>query len=209
MAHFVSTTPRWLEAYQLPTARPKGPPPGGALTVLPWNIPPRLKYARAWAVWRYTLENGRWSKPPSIPSIDGSVLEKAEPSNPDTWRSFEQALKTYQDDREWDGISFALDRRWGIVGIDLDHVSEHVTEAQQIVKNLDSYTEQTPGRDGIRIFCLGMLPDGRRRRDWVEMYDQKRFLTVTGNHVEGTPTEIMQSPRLYSTWQRWLQQGMR
>ena len=54
----------------------------------------------------------------------------------------------------------------------------------------------------------GTLPEGRRRRDWVEMYTRKRFLTVTGQHVAGTPTDILPSPKLYSVWQRWLQQGM-
>lgn len=204
-----SAGPRWMEQFQTPRGLSKAPPPEGALTVQPWNIPPRLRYSRAWAVWRYELENGRWSKPPYIPPRDGTTLEKAEPSDPETWREFEQAIKAYRDDREWNGVSFALDIRWGIVGIDLDHVSQHASAARQIVTDLNSYTELSPGRDGLRIFVLGRLPEGRRRRDWVEMYTQRRFLTVTGSHVEGTPKDIMQSPRLYDTWQRWLQQGMR
>lgn len=207
--------PKWLEQFASPKAAPKGPPPDGALGVQHWNIPPRLRYARAWAVWKYELENGRWSKPPYIPPSEpvtgGQALppEKAEPSNPVTWRSFEDALRVYKDDRQWDGISFALDRRWGVVGIDLDHVSQHKADADRIVRDLASYTERTPGRDGLRIFVLGHLPEGRRRREWVEMYDQRRFLTVTGNHLENTPRDIMPSPRLYGTWQRWLQGGMR
>ena len=75
--------------------------------------------------------------------------EKAEPSNADTWRAFEIALRAYKDNREWDGISFALDRRWGIVGIDLDHVSEHARDAQRIVSDLASYTETTPSGGGL------------------------------------------------------------
>jgi putative DNA primase/helicase len=207
--------PRWLERYATPKAQPKGPPAEGALGVQQWNIPPRLRYAQAWAVWKYEQENNRWSKPPYIPpalSPDGGrelPPEKAEPSDASTWRSFEQALRAFQDDRQWDGISFALDHRWGVVGVDLDHVSEHRADAARIVKDLASYTEHTPGRDGLRIFVLGQLPEGRRRREWVEMYDQRRFLTVTGQHVDGTPTDIKASSMLYSTWQRWLQGGMR
>ena len=174
--------PRWLEQYATPRAAPKSPPPEGALSVQFWNIPPRLKYLPAWAVWKYELENGRWSKPPYIPPQEGRVPERAEPSDPSTWRSLEAAVRAYKDDREWDGISFALDRRWGVVGVDLDHVSEHKAAADQIVKDLASYTEQTPGRDGLRIFVLGQLPGGRRR-EWVEMYDQRRFLTVTGQRA--------------------------
>jgi putative DNA primase/helicase len=205
--------PRWLEQYATPRAAQKGPPPNGALAVEHWNIPSRIKFHHAWAVWKYEYENNRWSKPPYIPPMtqEGQALppEKAEPSNSDTWRAFEIALRAYKDNREWDGISFALDRRWGIVGIDLDHVSEHARDAQRIVSDLASYTETTPSGDGLRIFVLGQLPDGRRRREWVEMYDQRRFLTVTGHHLDGTPKDIKASPMLYSTWQRWLQGGMR
>ena len=208
-------TPRWLEYYTSPAARPpKQPPDEGPLKVLPWNIPSYLRTRDGWACWRYEYDKS-WSKPPYIP--DTQPAERAEPSDPQTWRSFEAAYTAYQDmqphgtnpGRSYDGVSFALDERWGLVGVDLDHVSEHKRDAERIVQELNSYTEHTPGRDGLRIFVRGHLPEGRRRRDWVEMYVHKRFLTVTGQHLDGTPTEIRPSPRLYDTWQRWLQQGMR
>ena len=202
-----------------PKARPqKSPPANGPLKVAPWAIPGELRHHQAWAVWQYEYESNRWSKPPYIP---GSVPpEKAEPSNPETWRSFEDAYRAYKDpapispldatlNGNWAGVSFALDERWGIVGVDLDHTSEHKADAARIVHDLDSYTEVTPSGDGLRIFVKGRLPEGRRRRDWVEMYTRRRFLTVTGQHVSGTPMDIKPSTRLYDTWQRWLQQGMR
>ena len=104
-------------------------------------------------------------------------------------------------------MSFALDTRWGIVGIDLDHVSQHQREADQIVRTLDSYTEHSPGRDGYRIFVKGRLPDGRRRRDWVEMYRERRFLTVTGHHLARTPTRLTANQQaLERVWKVWVQQ---
>lgn len=211
-------TPRWLEAFTSPKARAsqKSPPEGGPLKVQPWSIPGELRHHDAWAVWKYEYENSRWSKPPYIP--DTSPPTRAEPSDPTTWRSFADAYRAYRNgpvseldatlNGDWSGISFALDERWGIVGVDLDHVSEHQQDAARIVRDLDSYTEHTPGRDGLRIFVRGRLPEGRRRRDWVEMYIRRRFLTVTGQHKEGTPIDIRSSAMLYSTWQRYLQQGM-
>lgn len=203
----MSTLPRWLQAIadkEKPRAPQKAPPKDGPLAVKPHDIPPVLKYHRAWAVWRYEHEQGRWSKPPYIPDADPD--EKAEPSDPDTWRDYDEALSAYRGGN-WSGISFALSLRWGIVGVDLDHVSQHEREAAQIARLLDSYTEYTPGRDGLRIFVRGQLPEGRRRRDWVEMYNQRRFLTVTGQHVSGFPKEVRSSAQLYAVWQHWLQQG--
>ena len=138
----------------MPRVRPqKGPPPNGPLKVQPWMIPPILRHHQAWAVWRYEMEKGRWSKPPYIP---GSLPpEKAEPSNPETWRDFTDAYEAYLQpspispldaslNGSWAGVSFALDERWGIVGVDLDHTSEHKADAARIVHDLDSYTEVTP-----------------------------------------------------------------
>jgi primase-polymerase (primpol)-like protein len=181
----------------------KAPPANGPLKVSPWQIPAELRHHQAWAVWKYEYENNRWSKPPYQPSG-----EKAEPSDPSTWCSFPDALEAYQAG-DWSGISFALDERWGLVGVDLDHISAHRADAARIMTDLNSYSETTPSGDGLRLFVRGHLPEGRRRRDWVEMYTRRRFLTVTGQHIPGTPTEICPSPRLYDTWQRWLQQGMR
>lgn len=212
-------TPRWLEAFTSPKSRApqKAPPANGPLKVQPWAIPSELRGHDAWAVWQYEYANTRWSKPPFIPNT--RPPEKAEPSDSSTWRPFTEAYEAYQQPAPiseldatlngyWAGVSFALDERWGIVGVDLDHTSQHTTDAARIVRDLDSYTEVTPSGDGLRIFVKGHLPEGRRRRDWVEMYTRKRFLTVTGQHLDGTPVDIKPSPRLYDVWQRYLQQGM-
>jgi putative DNA primase/helicase len=203
--------PRWLAAINDRGRAPqKAPPSGGALSVQRWGIPPELRNQHAWAAWRYEYEHERWSKPPYNP-VTG---EKAEPSESSTWEDFDAAYSAWRNGkippsggRAYDGVSFALDPRWGIVGVDLDHVSEHKWQADRIVKALNSYTEQTPSGDGLRIFVKGTLPEGRRRRDWIEMYVARRFLTVTGQHVEGTPETIKTSPHLLDVWRRWVQQN--
>ena len=204
--------PRWLQAYtQKPRAPQKAPPPNGAPKVERWSIPQELRTHRAWACWRYEYENQRWSKPPYQP--EGI---RAEASDLSTWAEFDDAYESYRQadypadhisKRPYDGVSFALDTRWGIVGIDLDHVSEHQRDADHIVQALDSYTEWTPSRDGYRIFVKARLPDGRRRRDWVEIYRERRFLTVTGQHLARTPTTITSNQRaLERVWKVWVQQ---
>jgi primase-polymerase (primpol)-like protein len=179
--------PRWIAALSEPRQKTR---PGHTLSVERWNIPFELRTHDSWAVWKYSADSqGRISKPPYQP--DGA---KAEASEPETWATFDDAYETYRHGG-WDGVSFALSPRWGLVGIDLDHVSEHGREADQIVRALNSYTERSPGGDGLRIFVKGSLPLGRRRRDWVEAYVTRRFLTVTGQHLDGTPKTINANAR--------------
>ena len=179
----------------------KGPPLGGPLDVRPENIPLELKAKRAWATWKYERTGRTWSKPPFTPDGD-----RAEPSSSATWSSFEDALEAYRAiGSGMDGVSFALWEPWGLVGVDLDHVSMHAQDAQRIVDQLDSYTEHSPGRDGIRIFVRGTLPPGRRRRDWVEMYSTRRFLAVTGHALSGFQRTIRVAPRLYNLWLEYLE----
>jgi putative DNA primase/helicase len=204
--------PRWLEAMTAPPARApqKAPPHGGVAKVERWSIPQELRNHRAWACWRYEYEHERWSKPPYNPTTG----EKAEPSDSNTWLDFDTCYDSYRASvvpgdggRPYDGVSFALDLRWGIVGIDLDHLAEHQLQADAIVDALGSYSEYSPSRDGYRIFCRGILPEGRRRRGWVEMYSQRRFLTVTGHHLARTPLQLTAPRRLYVTWDSYLNRG--
>jgi len=174
-----------------------------------WSIPAELRHHCAWAVWRYEQDSAnRWSKPPYQPNGD-----KAEASDDTTWSEFDDAYEAYKQNkspdgkRPYDGVSFAIDPRWGIVGVDLDHVSEHRAEVHRIVHEIDSYTEISPSGDGRRIFVKGSLPPGRRRRDWVEAYVRRRFLTVTGEHVPGTPKTIeSRTKQLERVFWQWLGQ---
>lgn len=158
------------------------------LEVQPGGIPLELKQIDSWAVWRYEADDrGHVSKPPYQAN---NPRERAYASSPETWATFDQALERYTSSRGYFcGISFALND-WGIVGVDLDHVSEHLAEATRICELLDSYTEITPGRDGFRIFVHGWLPPGRRIREWVEVYQAKRFLTVTGHGIDQFPPQL-------------------
>ena len=46
-------------------------------------------------------------------------------------------------------------------------------------------SEPIPSSNGIRVFVAGSLEDGGRKKDNLEVYDDGRFLTVTG-HVIGS-----------------------
>ena len=57
---------------------------------------------------------------------------------------------------------------------------------------LDTYAERSPSGGGIRLIGYGELPRGRNRSGSLELYDRlsPRYLTITGDHIEGTPTSI-------------------
>jgi len=48
----------------------------------------------------------------------------------------------------------------------------------------------SPSGTGYHVLITGALPEGRNRRGSVELYDTARFFTVTGDHVERTPTRV-------------------
>lgn len=114
--------------------------------------------------------------------------KRAKAGRPETWDTFENAASSIK--APYVGIGFELNGN-GIIGIDIDHCIDSETGkatpfAQGIIDYLDSYTEYSPSGTGIHIFITGAIPsDGRKRSDLgLEMYQSRRYLTVTGNPYE-------------------------
>jgi putative DNA primase/helicase len=84
----------------------------------------------------------------------------------------------------------------GIVFIDLDGCRDKETSAiaqwgQEIIDEINSYTELSPSGCGVHIFAYGAVPENKgRKRGGVEMYATGRYATMTGQHVPGTPKTI-------------------
>lgn len=166
----------------------------------PQNIPNDLKQFNQWLLWKRETRNGKQTKVPY--QRNG---RKAASTNPNTWTNFPAAVSAYQAGRgKYDGIGFCLTEETPI-GIDLDHCRcpafvDHGIEiilpwAKNIIDKVDSYTEASPSGKGIRIFANGgKLPAGGRKKGDFEIYQSGRYLTVTGDHIKGTPKEIMNRP---------------
>jgi putative DNA primase/helicase len=164
------------------------------------KIASELKDLPQWVCYR--ICPGKKGKPAKVP-FNARTGELASVTDPETWSPFETAL---QASDHYDGIGFALADTGPYTGIDLDACvrPDGMIEpwARAIVDRLSSYTEATPSGTGIRILIRGSLPPGRRRlnigepteaggkRPGVEMYDRRRYLTITGRHVNGTPGTI-------------------
>ena len=161
------------------------------LPVFPENIPTLLTDLDQWVLWRWTwkADRSKWDKPPLNPA--GHEISITAPTN---WLTFAEALATYQHGG-FDGVGIVLTGNENITAVDLDKCL-HEEWPQQIIADLDSYTELSPSGTGFRVFAAAQKPDamGCKSKTFheskVEVYDKGRYLTVTGQRLEGSPTEI-------------------
>jgi putative DNA primase/helicase len=152
------------------------------------EIPPSLLEHDQWLCWR---EEDRDGKPTKIP-IDPTTCEFASTTDPETWAGFEAAREQAKAEA---GLGFVFTDDDPFVGVDLDDCRVPGTEttlewADDIIKTLDSFTEISPSGTGFHVLVKGDLPEGRNRKDDLELYETARFFTVTADHVAETPTTI-------------------
>ncbi len=120
-------------------------------------------------------------------------------TDPGTWSSYEEAAE-YATRNGLPGVGYALDGKGEHSGVDLDGCRDLDSGklqpwAQVAVDFGETYTEYSPSGRGLRFFVKGQI-DGRKiDAAQVEIYAGGRYLTVTGRHVPGTPTEIRDAPR--------------
>ena len=100
-----------------------------------------------------------------------------------------------------------------IVFVDFDDVRDPETGAMHesvvgIIANTDTYAQYSISGTGAHIFFEGSLPDGVEAIEdelpedeafpeaEIEVYDSARNVAMTGDHIEGTPTDINPEPEL-------------
>ena len=155
------------------------------------NVPNDLANTPQWVSWSGTIgKNGKMSKIPINPRT-GSF---AKTSDPATWGTFEMAID-YSQKNDLPGIGFVFTKDDDFVGIDLDDCIEPATyrvnsKMLEIVNCLDTYTEVSPSGRGLHLIAKGKLPEGSRRSGKVEMYDDRRFFTITGDTLNERSTEV-------------------
>ena len=117
------------------------------------SIPKSLRVERRWVIWHYVWSEskGKWDKPPYIATAPS---QNASSTDPGTWRSFNDAVASYEDGK-CDGIGFVLGDGW--VGFDAD------TEAPEYVLLLSTYTERSPSGRGIHCILRGTKPGPKCR----------------------------------------------
>jgi hypothetical protein len=155
------------------------------------SIPESMRSLPQWVCWKLEEIEGRLTKVPYNPRTG----RHAASNDPTTWDMLEQAQRACKTGGYF-GIGFMFAN--GFAGIDLDQCRNPETGgieqwACDVVKEIDSYTEISPSKEGLHIFVKGKLPGGGIKREWnghkIEIYDTGRFFTVTGMHLEETPLD--------------------
>jgi hypothetical protein len=172
------------------------------------SLPALLKASCRWVLWR--LEDDGERKRSKVPYQAKHPGQKASPTDPAAWATYEEAVRAlpklraapqYKHEPNCKGIGLVIGPPF--LGADLDKVRNPETGevepwAQKFISDLNSYTELSPSGRGFHVWLCGFpLKEGQEekkgaRKDDVEIYAGDRYLTVTGQHVEGTPTELRQ-----------------
>jgi primase-polymerase (primpol)-like protein len=156
------------------------------------SIPRPLLEYNQWICWREARRDGKQTKIP----IEPATGEYASTTDPETWSSFRTAREWAETENE-NGLGFVFTTDDSIVGVDLDDCRDPETGAPEewaksVIERLESYTEVSPSGTGYHVLVSGSLPDGRNRKGDLEVYEATRFFTVTGAHVDGTPTTVQE-----------------
>ena len=154
------------------------------------NIPKELR-SRPFVNWK--AEGNPGEKPRKVPYLAGSHNTRASSTDPATWRTFEQALASYEEGG-FTGIGVVLDGS-GLVGVDIDNcVSDGVLHAAALpfLNKLGAgYIEISPSGTGLRAFGYAENLDSGAKGKFngleIELYSTGRYLTVTGHCIKSEP----------------------
>jgi hypothetical protein len=153
-----------------------------------------------WVGWKKEPDPPR-SKPKKVPINPRSQFEKwASSTDPKTWGTYDGAVACVARLR-LAGVGFVLTDEDDFIGIDLDACRDVETGeispwAQTILAFGETYAEVSPSGTGIRMIARGdPMPAAKSNAAGVEVYFDKRYLTITQAHIEGSPLYINPAPR--------------
>jgi hypothetical protein len=140
-----------------------------------------------WVAMKITPGTEKDAKMPFNPNTGKAALS----NNPKTCGSLLETLIFIQKQKGKWLPAIALWPGFNIVAIDLDRVVEdgQITkkEAEAIVKEMGTYTEISQSGQGLHLFCIGTKSGKSCKKNldgWdLEIYDQARFMIVTGKSL--------------------------
>ena len=169
------------------------------------KIPLEIKKTRRWVGYKVEERDGKQTKVP-YNAILGSHARSNDPS---TWTTFEVAISGCVK-YGFAGIGFMLGKdaetNTHYLGIDLDNHDEPDFQevASDFIETLNSYTEYSHSGKGIHIICKGTKPLGRCRKSNIEMYDNGRFFTMSGNVIKNLPI-AERNDEIAALWNKYIE----
>jgi putative DNA primase/helicase len=120
------------------------------------------------------------------------------PYNPITgWKANDPELGVTFDvaaskSEQFSGVGIYVESPYIVIDIDncRDSKTGLVEEwVMEIIRELDTYAEASPSGTGVHIWLKGVKP-GAACRNGIEIYSSGRFMTVTGNQIQDTPSSV-------------------
>ena len=111
-----------------------------------------------------------------------------------SWTDFKTACEAVD---KWgcDGIGINAVKHLNLFLIDLDDVKDANGElnavAKEFISQVPTYAEYSPSGTGIHMIGYADIDEKRAiRKNNVELYSAKHFITLTGNLVDGVPVKV-------------------
>ena len=167
-------------------------------------IPLAMLDAQRWVNWRADKRADKWTKIPC--DANRKSVDATDPENGRTFNACTDAANALDEL----GIGFMLGDGW--LGVDLDSVVDPGTgkitnpEVEAWLSTTSSYVETTPSKTGLHVIFKGVeIPAwSQNRRDFVEVYADKRFFTVTGVACYKDREIVAEQSAVDSLCDKWL-----
>lgn len=173
-------------------------------------FPQELKELPNWCVWRLEERNGRSTKIP----FNANTGFPARSNDPSTWADYETALWAWDNNPQNAGLGFFFTKPY--IGVDLDDVGAELEDLEngflegnvvfEFFEGLKTYAEISPSGQGIHLIGKGEIPGDRNRKENIEIYQEGRFFTMTGNTLSDKYNEISEiSTRLKPLYDKYIE----
>ena len=165
-------------------------------------VPDEMKKRPNWVVVKtwWNAEKGKYNKRPVNCNSDKG--EYAESDNPETWTTFDNALK-YLKEKGGTTIAYALDGKDNVSCIDLDHCYDENGQPTALAKEILSkcgktYIEKSVSGNGLHIFgkTEGMDIRSFSKDGDLEFYQKEHFIAMTGDGAGFYRLESFDTPEM-------------
>ena len=165
-------------------------------------VPDEMKKRPNWVVVKtwWNAEKGKYNKRPVNCNSDKG--EYAESDNPETWTTFDNALK-YLKEKGGTTVAYALDGKDNISCIDLDHCYDENGQPTALAKEILSkcgktYVEKSVSGNGLHIFgkTSGMDIRTFSKDGDLEFYQKEHFIAMTGDGSGYSRLESFDTPEM-------------
>ena len=165
-------------------------------------VPDEMKARPNWVVVKtwWNAEKGKYNKRPVNCNSDKG--EYAESDNPETWTTFDNALK-YLKEKGGTTVAYALDGKDNISCIDLDRCYDENGQPSALAKEVLSkcgktYVEKSVSGNGLHIFgkTSGMDIRTFSKDGDLEFYQKDHFIAMTGDGTGYSSLESFDTPEM-------------